>query len=321
MIRLEELYKFLIENGFEEWASSIPYQVEESTSHGDYTKWKDIYSRIPDVKPTAIDLSIDAIQIGRKSDLSTGQYKNLNLSLSELHPWRKGPFNLFDIFVDTEWHSDWKWNRLKDSIKPLKNKNVLDIGCGNGYHCWRMRGMGAAHVIGIDPFLLSVIQFYTVKKFLKDEPVWLLPVGIEQIPKDTIFFDAVFSMGVLYHRRSPMDHLFELRSMLRTKGELILETLVIDGGINEVLVPEGRYAKMRNVWFIPSALALESWLKKSGYKNISLVDVTKTTINEQRKTDWMKFESLEDFLNPQNNNETIEGYPSPQRAVFTAEAP
>ena len=56
-------------------------------------------------------------------------------------------------------------------------------------------------------------------------------------------------MGVLYHRRSPIDHLLELKGCLQTGGELVLETLVIDGGLGEVLVPENRYAKMRNVWF------------------------------------------------------------------------
>jgi tRNA (mo5U34)-methyltransferase len=321
MIQLEELYKILNEYGLNDWASVIPGQVKETINHGDYSRWENIYNNIPLVKPSKINLNTGAIEIGSVNDFEHEEHAALKQLLQELHPWRKGPFNLFDILIDTEWRSDWKWDRLKDHIRPLANRNVLDIGCGNGYHCWRMRGMGARNVIGIDPFLLSVVQFYTIKKFMREEPVWLLPAGIEQMPENLSFFDAVFSMGILYHRRSPMDHLFELRSMLRSGGELILETLVIDGGKNDVLVPEGRYAQMRNVWFIPSTHALEIWLKKAGYKNIKLVDVTKTTTEEQRKTEWMKFESLENFLNPNNSNETIEGYPSPKRAVFIAEAP
>lgn len=321
MIQLEKLYEVLNSCGFNEWASAIPSQVSEALLHGNYEKWNDIYKSIPVIKPSQINLNTGAVEVGNSHDIESEAQSFLKQQLQEFHPWRKGPFKLFDIFIDTEWRSDWKWDRLKDAIQPLANRNVLDIGCGNGYHCWRMRGNGAKNVIGIDPFLLSVVQFYTIKKFMPAEPVWLLPAGIEQIPNNLNFFDTVFSMGILYHRRSPMDHLFELRSILRSGGELVLETLVIDGKKNEVLVPQDRYAKMRNVWFIPSTLMLETWLIKTGYKNIKLVDVTKTTTSEQRRTDWMQFESLEDFLNPHNHKETIEGYPSPTRAVLIAEAP
>jgi len=239
----------------------------------------------------------------------------------ELHPWRKGPYNIFGNFIDTEWRSDWKWNRLKEHISALQNKKVLDVGCGNGYHCWRMLGEGAKSVIGVDPFMLSIFQFNAINHFVKNNSLWLLPIKMENFPEQTKFFDTVFSMGVLYHRRSPFDHLYELRDALHSKGELVLETLVIDGKLGEVLVPEERYAQMRNVWFIPSTLTLESWLKKSGFKNIRLVDVTPTTVEEQRKTEWMKFDSLNDFLSPSDSTKTIEGYPAPKRAIFIANTP
>ena len=134
-------------------------------------------------------------------------------------------------------------------------------------------------------------------------------------------FDTVFSMGVLYHRRSPLDHLYELRDSLRSGGELVLETLVIDGGLNEVLVPEDRYAMMRNVWFLPTCDTLISWLGRCGFKNIRLVDVTKTSIEEQRSTEWMQFQSLKDFLKPDDSSLTYEGYPAPKRAIILANAP
>ena len=179
--------------------------------------------------------------------------------------------------------------------------------------------MGASSVIGIDPFLLSLFQFEAVKHFIGESHIWLLPYKMEQFPQSTNYFDTIFSMGVLYHRRSPFDHLIELRDSLRNGGELVLETLVIDGKLGEVLVPEKRYAKMRNVWFIPSALTLEQWMKRIGFRNVRLVNVTKTTFEEQRKTDWMTFESLSEFLDPQNPDLTIEGYPAPKRAIIIAE--
>jgi tRNA (mo5U34)-methyltransferase len=75
---------------------------------------------------------------------------------------------------------------------------------------------------------------------------------------------------------------------------------------------------MRNVWFIPSTAMLENWLRRCGYRDIRTVDVTPTTIAEQRSTEWMTFESLADFLDPADTRLTIEGHPAPQRAVLVA---
>jgi tRNA (mo5U34)-methyltransferase len=146
----------------------------------------------------------------------------------------------------------------------------------------------------------------------------VVPITDIELPVKIEAFDVVFSMGVLYHRTSPIDHLQTMCGTLRGGGQLVLETLVIDSGRAEVLVPENRYAKMRNVWFIPSPEMLIRWLRRTGYANISIVDISTTTTAEQRQTPWMKFESLADFLDPTDPKRTLEGYPSPTRAVVTA---
>ena len=284
-------------------------------------QWQHWLNELPEIKPDVIDLNSSAIKIGSKSEITDTEGHQLKERLKKFHPWRKGPYSIFGIEIDTEWRSDLKWDRLKNHIRPLKGNIILDVGCGNGYHCWRMVGAGAKMVIGLEPYLLSVMQFRIMQTFIQSESLEILPLGIEDLPMDTAMFDTVFSMGVFYHRRSPMDHLMELRGQLKSGGELILETLVIEGGNGHVLVPETRYAKMGNVWFIPSALTLESWLRKCKYKNIRIIDITKTTPEEQRPTEWMEFESLPQYLNSQNDNLTIEGYPAPQRAIFLAEAP
>jgi tRNA (mo5U34)-methyltransferase len=182
-----------------------------------------------------------------------------------------------------------------------------------------MAGAGAELVIGIDPTQLFLAQFLALKRFLGDQwPVHLLPLGIEDLPAELHAFDTVFSMGVLYHRRSPMDHLLELRGCLKRGGELILETLVIEGTAGSVLVPSGRYAKMRNVWFIPSPETLTGWIERCGFRDVRIIDVSPTTTDEQRATDWMRFESLADYLDPADPSKTIEGYPAPRRAIFSA---
>ena len=195
---------------------------------------------------------------------------------------------------------------------------MLDIGCGNSYHGWRMRGAGAELVIGIDPLLVSVMQFHVMQRYLSDDKHHLLPLGIEDVPADLACFDSVFSMGVLYHRRSPLDHLLELKGCLRPGGELVLETLIIEGEHETFFMPEGRYAKMRNVWFLPSVSTMKLWLRRCGFKNIACVDTNHTSREEQRQTEWMSYESLADFLDPQDYKKTVEGHPAPLRAIFTA---
>ncbi len=304
------------------WLERLPSQLDAAFSferNGNWPAWRSALGDLPEISASKVDLNGDSIFIGGEcSDEVRARIERL---LRRLHPWRKGPYTIHGIHIDTEWRSDLKWRRLKDHIQPLEGRTVLDVGCGNGYHAWRMVGCGAELVIGIDPTLLSVAQFLAVRHFAGDFPVYVLPLGIEDVPPNLRAFDTVFSMGVLYHRRSPLDHLLELKACLLSGGELVLETLVIDGGAGQVLVPEDRYAQMRNVWFIPSCPTLLSWLKRCGYRNGRVVDVTKTTNDEQRSTDWMRFQSLPDFLDPVNPELTIEGLPAPVRAVFIAESP
>jgi tRNA (mo5U34)-methyltransferase len=157
-----------------------------------------------------------------------------------------------------------------------------------------------------------------MKNFLLNPRAWVLPLGIEDVPESPGAFDTVFSMGVLYHRKSPIEHIEHLKSFLNPGGELVLETLIADGPEGYSLTPPGRYAKMRNVWFIPSIQTLERWLKRCGLKNIKTVDINVTSTEEQRTTDWMTFESLPDYLDPTDVTKTVEGHPAPKRAVVVA---
>jgi len=183
---------------------------------------------------------------------------------------------------------------------------------------WRMLADDPKLVVGADPSQLFLMQFQAIKHFNPDPRIHLLPIGVEQLP-ELKAFDTVFSMGVFYHRKSPIDFLYQLKHQLRKGGELVLETLIIEGDEQQVFMPQDRYAQMRNVWYLPSASALILWLKRVGFKNIRLVDQAHTTIEEQRRTQWMEGQSLQDFLDPNDHSLTIEGYPAPLRAVFVAQ--
>jgi tRNA (mo5U34)-methyltransferase len=319
----QPLYDLMVGTPLAGWLDNLPKVITAALApeqHGRIPEWLDALNNLPQITPSRIDLQ-NGVIVGRPDDISPETRGLMETQLRRLHPWRKGPYDLFGLHIDTEWRSDWKWDRLKEGIRPLDGRLVLDVGCGNGYHGWRMAGAGAKLVIGLDPYLLYVMQYRAIRHYLPDYPVYVLPLGIEALPPEMRAFDTVFSMGVLYHRRSPFDHLLTLRGALRPGGELVLETLVIDGRNGEVLVPEGRYAQMRNVWFIPSPDTLIAWLRKCRFRDIRLLDVTPTTTAEQRSTGWMTYQSLPDFLDPANPSRTIEGHPAPKRAVVTAVAP
>ena len=305
-----------------EWLEALPKQLAQSMSekrYGDLKRWRESMHALPELTARAINLN--SAYVGPVGEITDNTRADLEQALRGLHPWRKGPFSLFGVDIETEWRSDFKWERLADAISPLQGRRVLDVGCGSGYHCWRMRGAGASEVIGIDPTPLFVLQFKAIQKYLDDSAVHVLPLTLEQLPPKLHAFDTVFSMGVLYHRRSPIDHLTDLRDTLVPGGELVLETLVVEGDEQTVFVPPGRYARMGNVWFLPSPEALKLWLSKVGFTDIKLIDVSQTSIEEQRSTDWMTFHSLTNFLDPEDPNKTIEGHPAPRRAILTAQLP
>ena len=292
-------------------------QVEEKLAVYNHVKLLSLTAEFPDIYTINIDLK-DGVIIGIKEELN-GFNRKIFINLLRLfHPWRKGPFKFFDIDIDTEWRSDWKWERLISYIQPLSGRNVLDIGSGNGYYGWRMVGEDAKLVIGIDPTLLFIMQYQIVQRYAQIRNHYVLPIGVEYLPDNLACFDTVFSMGVLYHRRSPLEHLYKLKSCMRPGGELVLETLIIDGRFGTVLMPDRYYAKMNNVWLLPSNKTMRSLLEGCGFININCIDINNTSLYEQKSTDWMIFESLANFLDPNNIFTTIEGYSAPKRAVYTA---
>ena len=292
-------------------------------SHGDLPRWEAALRALPELPAGRPMLDRAAVGVDAPAALSPEQTHGLREALMALHPWRKGPFDLHGVYVDAEWRSDWKWDRLAPALSDPEGRLVLDVGCGNGYHAWRLRGAGARLVLGIDPTWLYAVQFQAVRRYVPDDGLSVLPLALEDLPAVSGAglpgFDTVLSMGVLYHRRSPMDHLAALHALLRPGGELVLETLVLPGAGERLLVPPGRYAAMRNCWFIPTAGALAVWLARCGFRHARVVDVTPTSTEEQRATPWMRFQSLADHLDPADPSRTVEGHPAPTRALLIAE--
>jgi tRNA (mo5U34)-methyltransferase len=320
---LDTFFDNLEQAGLDSWRAPLAPLLQDrfaDSAHGDIGKWRAIIDKLPDIAdPTAI-LNSSAVTVAGPS-VDPALRNEARELLLQLKPWRKGPFCIHGIDIDAEWRSDLKWDRLKNEITPLTDRRVLDVGCGNGYYALRMTGAGARLVVGIDPTLLFVFQFLAVKHFLAVPSVNVLPLRLHDLPDAQHFFDTTFSMGVLYHQREPLKHLAGLHATLRRGGELVLETLILRGAESLVHEPEGRYARMRNVWHLPTTTALEGWLQQAGFDDIRMVAVTDTTVHEQRSTEWMPFESLAEALDPDDPSRTIEGLPAPTRAIVICKSP
>ena len=285
-----------------------------NVNNGNIPKWKKAIDEIRTKNKGNVNFKPPYLNIGAENI----DNKALEQSLKQLMPWRKGPYQIGDLKLESEWRGDMKWDRLLQHIKPLKGKTVLDVGSGNGYFTYLMALAGADIALGVEPFLLFNYQFEAIRSLINNPPnAFVLPLKLEQMPNQALF-DTVFSMGVLYHQKDHMLHLQQLKGLMTDGGELILETLIIDKEHGKQIIPKDRYARMRNVWCLPSTDTLHNWLLDAGFKNIKLVDVTKTTTEEQRATHWIgnNTQSLKNFLDPNNENFTVEGLPAPKRTIF-----
>jgi len=298
------------------WPELLDLMLKRVREHGDAPRWEAALAALPELPPP-LPRTQGVGTRDPEPPLAEAIRQRLHDALQGLHPWRKGPWWLHGVHIDTEWRSDWKWQRLHDHLPDLHGARVLDVGGGNGYYGWHMLSAGAREVVGIDPTILFLYQHLATHHILL--PAYpqgthvVLPLRLEDLPapaptvgrlagttakRNDDAFDVVFSMGVLYHRRDPLEHLKELQAQLKPGGTLVLETLVCK---TADLVPEGRYARMRNVHLIPTPATISGWLDTLGFT-----------------TPWMTFESLADALDPADPERTIEGHPAPARAIFVA---
>ncbi len=293
-----------------QWPLDLLEHRYSQARHGDFDTWLDALENLPVLKPNAPAGYGRVVRFPGEVDQQA-----LRTTLMRLHPWRKGPFQIGQVTIDTEWRSDLKWQHIVPHL-DLRGTRVLDIGCGNGYFGWRMLEAGATEVVGIDPTLVFCMQHQAIQHYAQDQRNWVLPLQVEELPNQEQF-GAVFSMGVIYHRRDPQAHVDQLFRLTQPGGLVVLESIVAPQSI----FPTARYARMRNVWCIPNAQQLLHWLATAGFADPQIVNERITTTQEQRSTAWMHFESLKESLDPQNPHLTVEGYPAPTRAVAIAHHP
>ncbi|MFN8389587.1 MAG: tRNA 5-methoxyuridine(34)/uridine 5-oxyacetic acid(34) synthase CmoB [Bdellovibrionota bacterium] len=265
----------------------------------------------------------DVVQIGADGDLTPQEHAVLDELITKLLPWRKGPFSLFGHQIDSEWQSNRKWSRIEPFLDDLTGKRVLDVGCSNGYYMFRMLGhqQGAPEcLVGIDPSESFYHAFELFQRFVRHPRISYQLLGIEHAALFPKFFDTVFCLGILYHQRDPLRALEWIREAMKPGGQLILESQAIPGDQSCALFAPDRYAKAHNVFFVPTAECLRSWAVRAGFQDAEVVSYETVTVAEQRRTPLAPYESLADFLDPDDPTRTVEGFPAPARAIVVARA-
>ncbi len=282
--------------------------------------WKNIapYQEAIKALPSYDEVTIslgDKVEI-KIPNLTINQTEEIEQAALLMKPWRKGPFQINEMFIDSEWQSHIKYNLLEPHFN-LKDKIVGDIGCNNGYYLFRMLSHNPKKLIGFDPSAIYYSQFQYINHFVKSEIIYEL-LGVEHVEFYEHKFDVLFCLGVLYHRSDPVAMLKSLCKGLHKGGELILDTFMIDGEDEICLTPKERYSKIPNIYFIPTIPALINWCKRAGFESVEVLETMVTKHHEQRKTKWIDTQSLEDFLDPNDKTKTVEGYPAPKRVYIKA---
>ena len=279
--------------------------------------------RVIDPLPTADDLpnplhvnfSSDHVEIGKRSDLTDEQFELLEAAIRQFHPWRKGPWKFFDFEVDAEWRSNLKWERISPAIGDLAGKKMIDVGCGNAYYMFRAAAMNPEMLLGLDPSIQFYMLFEMVQRFLQNPTMQFERLGCEDLTVFDRCFDVALCMGILYHQRNPVQILRDLRNSLVVGGHAIIESQSIPGEGTMALFPEDRYAKARNVYFVPTKDCLVNWVRRAGFKDVEVISHCPVTVEEQRSTEFMTYHSLAEFLDPNDPGKTAEGYPAPWRTA------
>lgn len=225
-----------------------------------------LYAKIQELK--ALNLACN-FSLDDSVNLSTNsQAKDEILAIAkELKPWRKGPFKIDDLFIDTEWQSFIKFNILKPFMNEISQKCVADIGCNNGYYMFKMLEFNPAKLIGFDPSIKYRLQFELINALAKT-PIKYDLLGVEDLPNYGLKFDVIFCLGVIYHRSDPIKMLKDLKAGLNKNGVVFLDTMYIEDEREIALVPNKTYSKIPNIYFVPSINALKTGAKEQDLKNL-----------------------------------------------------
>ncbi len=234
--------------------------------------------------------------------------------LMALSPWRKGPFRVNDIQIESEWDCRKKWARFESELSGFTGKRVLDIGANNGYFSYRLAQYQPKCIVALEPHRHYYFQALTLDRMVRNPTISIFPISLESFPTLPGAFERILNCGVFYHQKSPIQALQKCADLLVEGGQMIFETFVTDSPSSSLL-PAGTYHDMPNVWVIPTVASLNYWLHRAGFEVTKTLDLAHTTPQEQAQTKWCPYPSYEEGLDANDSRQTAEGYPVSKRLM------
>lgn len=150
------------------------------------------------------------------------------------------------------------------------NKNILEIGCGNGFGTTLIRKYFLPKkitAIDLDNKMITIAR----KKYANSH-VKFLQADVEKLPFSNNSFHAVFDFGILHHVPNWKKALKEIHRVLKKDGQFIME----DGSIDSFSTPLGKIIKRyfdhpyKDMY---SKIEFVEYLRKINFKDIKIRNV------------------------------------------------
>lgn len=111
-----------------------------------------------------------------------------------------------------------EWSELKKLLPDFKNKNVLDLGCGYGWHCIYAYENGARKITGID---ISKKMINTAKEKSKNLNIEYKCCAMEDLEFKENSFDVVLSSLAFHYIKNFEDLVKNISRWLLPEGDFI----------------------------------------------------------------------------------------------------
>lgn len=111
-----------------------------------------------------------------------------------------------------------EWETLKNLLPDFKDKKVLDLGCGYGWHCLYARENGAKSVIGVD---ISEKMLAVARSKTNDTEIEYHCCAMEDVDFPAQSFDIVISSLAFHYVKDYQALINKIYKVLKKDGKLI----------------------------------------------------------------------------------------------------
>ncbi|UOQ49795.1 class I SAM-dependent methyltransferase [Gracilibacillus caseinilyticus] len=111
-----------------------------------------------------------------------------------------------------------EWHILKELLPDFKNKNVLDLGCGFGWHCRYASDQQASSVVGVD---ISENMIQRAREITNNPLISYVKAPIEDFAFSESQFDVVISSLAFHYIESFKSICEKVYESLRARGSFV----------------------------------------------------------------------------------------------------